>query len=177
MTNDDLFRLILLVIFFAFVPFALYHRIRSKTDEKLDRWQEGAFILFGLRLGAIHNERPKDVAGPIPSDFDERIFLSRLRISWALIVTQVYFSCILTIRWLSENLNCIRQSHPNLDLMRLVEELVASVGIDEEYNDGTDDPSHETEIAHLFPARGASPVKSLSLTLPAHFRLISFQVT
>lgn len=53
MTNDDLFRLILLIIFFAFLPFALYHRIRSKADEKLDRWQEGAFILFGLRLGAL----------------------------------------------------------------------------------------------------------------------------
>lgn len=46
MENDDLFRLILLVIFFAFVPFALYHRIRSKTDENLDRWQEGTFISF-----------------------------------------------------------------------------------------------------------------------------------
>mgnify|MGYP000215193518 CR=1 FL=1 len=53
MSHDDLFRLILLGIFFAFVPFALYHRIRSKTDEKLDRWQEGMFILFGLRLGAL----------------------------------------------------------------------------------------------------------------------------
>jgi protein-S-isoprenylcysteine O-methyltransferase Ste14 len=53
MTGDDLFRLILAIIFFAFLPFALYHRIRSKTDEKLDRWQESAFILFGLRLGAL----------------------------------------------------------------------------------------------------------------------------
>lgn len=53
MNNEDIFRLILLGIFFAFVPVALYHRVRSKTDEKLDRWQEGAFILFGLRLGAV----------------------------------------------------------------------------------------------------------------------------
>ena len=53
MTHDDVFRLILLVIFFAFLPFAAYHRIRSNTGEKLDRWQEGALILFGLRLGAL----------------------------------------------------------------------------------------------------------------------------
>ncbi len=53
MNDEDIFRLILLGIFFAFVPFALYHRIRSKTDEKLDRWQEGVFILFGLRLGSL----------------------------------------------------------------------------------------------------------------------------
>lgn len=53
MNNEDILRLILLGIFFAFVPVALYHRVRSQTDEKLDRWQEGAFILFGLRLGAV----------------------------------------------------------------------------------------------------------------------------
>ena len=53
MSDDDLFRVILLGIFFAFVPFALSHRLRSKTDERLDRWQEGAVILFGLRLGAV----------------------------------------------------------------------------------------------------------------------------
>lgn len=53
MNHDDIFRLILLGIFFAFLPVALYHRVRSKTDEKLDRWKEGALILFGLRLGAV----------------------------------------------------------------------------------------------------------------------------
>jgi protein-S-isoprenylcysteine O-methyltransferase Ste14 len=53
MTNADLFRLILIVIFAAFLPFALYHRIRSNTGEKLDRWQEGPLILFGLRFGAV----------------------------------------------------------------------------------------------------------------------------
>lgn len=53
MTDDDLFRLILLIVVLAFVPFAVYHRIRSKTDEKLDRGQEGAVILFGLRVGAL----------------------------------------------------------------------------------------------------------------------------
>ena len=53
MTNDDLFRLIFLAILVGFLPFALCHRIRSITNEKLDRWQEGAFILFGLRLSGL----------------------------------------------------------------------------------------------------------------------------
>jgi protein-S-isoprenylcysteine O-methyltransferase Ste14 len=54
MTQNDIFRLILIVIFCAFLPFALYHRIRSNmSGEKLDRWQEGAFILFGLRLSGL----------------------------------------------------------------------------------------------------------------------------
>jgi protein-S-isoprenylcysteine O-methyltransferase Ste14 len=53
MTQDDPFRLMLVIIFFTFVPFAAYHRIGSQTDEKLDRWQEGVWILFGLRLSAL----------------------------------------------------------------------------------------------------------------------------
>lgn len=36
------------------MPAAAYFRVRSNAArEKLDRWQEGGFILFGLRLGAI----------------------------------------------------------------------------------------------------------------------------
>ena len=53
MTDDDFFRLTLLIVAAPFVPFALYHRIRSRTDEKLDRWQEGAFMLFALRLSGL----------------------------------------------------------------------------------------------------------------------------
>jgi protein-S-isoprenylcysteine O-methyltransferase Ste14 len=54
MHYDDLFRLIILVILVGFLPFALFHRIRSNIGgEKLDRWQEGAFILFGLRLSGL----------------------------------------------------------------------------------------------------------------------------
>jgi protein-S-isoprenylcysteine O-methyltransferase Ste14 len=54
LSSDDLFRLILVIIFFGFLPFGLYHRIRSNMSrEKLDRWQEGAFILFGLRLSGL----------------------------------------------------------------------------------------------------------------------------
>lgn len=54
MSADELFRLIFVGILVCFLPFALYHRIRSNmSGEKLDRWQEGAFILFGLRLGGL----------------------------------------------------------------------------------------------------------------------------
>lgn len=35
------------------LPVAFYSRRRSHTGEKLDRWQEGGFILLGLRLGGI----------------------------------------------------------------------------------------------------------------------------
>lgn len=51
--NDDTFRLLLLIVALTFMPLGLYHRIRSHTGEKLDRWQEGVFILFGLRLTAL----------------------------------------------------------------------------------------------------------------------------
>ncbi|MBC7854408.1 MAG: isoprenylcysteine carboxylmethyltransferase family protein [Pirellulaceae bacterium] len=53
MTGDDTVRLMLLLIGLVFVPPALYYRLRSFTRERLDRWQEGAFILFGLRLTAL----------------------------------------------------------------------------------------------------------------------------
>lgn len=53
MADDNTFRLALIIAFIAFAPFAVYGRIRSVTKEKLDRWQEGAFILFGLRLSGV----------------------------------------------------------------------------------------------------------------------------
>jgi protein-S-isoprenylcysteine O-methyltransferase Ste14 len=53
MNDDDIFRLMLLLIGMVFLPVGLYHRFRSLTDEKLDRWQEGVFILFGLRLTGL----------------------------------------------------------------------------------------------------------------------------
>ncbi len=53
MTADDQFRAIVLAMLALFLPFGLYHRISAESGEKLDRWQEGAFILFGLRLGAL----------------------------------------------------------------------------------------------------------------------------
>ena len=52
-SDDHMLRLMLIIVIAAFAPLAIYHRIRSITDEKLDRWQEGVFILFGLRLSFL----------------------------------------------------------------------------------------------------------------------------
>ena len=54
MNDDNMFRLILLAGFVIFMPIGIYHRLRSHTGEKLDRRQEGLFILITLRLiGAV----------------------------------------------------------------------------------------------------------------------------
>ena len=50
MNDDQLFRLILLGGFLIFVPFGVWHRLKARTGEKLDRRQEGLFILITLRL-------------------------------------------------------------------------------------------------------------------------------
>lgn len=51
MTQDQTFRLALIVGAAIVMPVMIYYRIRSlATGEKLDRWQEGVFILFTLRL-------------------------------------------------------------------------------------------------------------------------------
>ena len=54
MTDDQTFHRILVLISLVIFPITLFHRIRSQaTGESLDRWQEGAFILFTLRgIGA-----------------------------------------------------------------------------------------------------------------------------
>ena len=53
MHDDQLFRVILLAGFVIFMPIGIYHRLRSRTGEKLDRRQEGLFILVTLRLIGI----------------------------------------------------------------------------------------------------------------------------
>jgi protein-S-isoprenylcysteine O-methyltransferase Ste14 len=55
MNDDQIFRTVLLITMLVVLPFGLYHRIRSQsTREKLDRWQEGVFILATLRpIGLI----------------------------------------------------------------------------------------------------------------------------
>ncbi|MFM9965469.1 MAG: methyltransferase family protein [Planctomycetaceae bacterium] len=53
MTDDNTFRLMLISIVALFGPIAIYYRLRSLTEEMLDRWQEGVLILFGLRLSAV----------------------------------------------------------------------------------------------------------------------------
>jgi len=50
MNDDHLFRVILIVGSIVLLPIAAYHRLKSQaTGEKLDRRQEGLFILFTLR--------------------------------------------------------------------------------------------------------------------------------
>ena len=50
MGDDHTFRIILIAGFFVLIPILVYHRVRSQaTREKLDRRQEGLFILFTLR--------------------------------------------------------------------------------------------------------------------------------
>ncbi len=51
--TDDLARIILLVGFAVVAPVGIYHRVRSRTDERLDRRQEGWLILLSLRPLAL----------------------------------------------------------------------------------------------------------------------------
>jgi len=51
MTHDDVFRVILIVGMAVLIPPAVYWRVKSQsTGERLDRWQEGVFIMIALRL-------------------------------------------------------------------------------------------------------------------------------
>ena len=49
MDHDQTFRLVLIIGSLLVFPVGIYHRLRSGTSERLDRRQEGAFILFTLR--------------------------------------------------------------------------------------------------------------------------------
>jgi protein-S-isoprenylcysteine O-methyltransferase Ste14 len=51
--TDNLARNILLVGFAVLAPVGIWHRLRSRTDEKLDRRQEGWLILLSLRILAF----------------------------------------------------------------------------------------------------------------------------
>lgn len=51
--TDESFRTVLLIVVGLFVPFGVYYRVQSYTGEKLDRWQEGKFILFALRMSGL----------------------------------------------------------------------------------------------------------------------------
>lgn len=54
MDDDQAFRTVLIIAFLAILPVGLYHRLKAGTREKLDRRQEGWFILATLRpLGAV----------------------------------------------------------------------------------------------------------------------------
>jgi protein-S-isoprenylcysteine O-methyltransferase Ste14 len=50
MNHDQIFRAALIVVFLVVLPIGIYHRFKSQaTHEKLDRRQEGLFILATLR--------------------------------------------------------------------------------------------------------------------------------
>jgi protein-S-isoprenylcysteine O-methyltransferase Ste14 len=51
--TDQPFRLILILGFATVTCLGLYYRIKSYTGEKLNRRQEGLFVLLGLRLIAL----------------------------------------------------------------------------------------------------------------------------
>ena len=53
MKSDDRFRYILIVGLLMLVSIGVYHRLRARTGEKLDRMQEGLFNLVALRLSAV----------------------------------------------------------------------------------------------------------------------------
>lgn len=55
MSHDEIFRIAVIVIAAVVMPIGLYHRIKSQsTREKLDRRQEGLFVLTTLRpLGVL----------------------------------------------------------------------------------------------------------------------------
>ena len=55
MNHDQTLRAVLLVVFLVVLPIGLYHRVKSQaTRERLDRRQEGLFILATLRpIGAV----------------------------------------------------------------------------------------------------------------------------
>lgn len=54
MNDDHIFQLILILGFVTLLPIAAYHRLRSQASgEKLDRRQEGLFLLLSIRLFGI----------------------------------------------------------------------------------------------------------------------------
>jgi protein-S-isoprenylcysteine O-methyltransferase Ste14 len=56
MDHDSALRAVVIVVMLPLLPFGMYHRVRSQSSgEKLDRRQEGLFILATLRpLGAVY---------------------------------------------------------------------------------------------------------------------------
>ena len=54
MNHDQTFRIVLIIGALVILPIGVYHRLKSQgTGEKLDRWQEGLFILFTLRAAGV----------------------------------------------------------------------------------------------------------------------------
>jgi protein-S-isoprenylcysteine O-methyltransferase Ste14 len=54
LTDDQMFRTVLLIVLIVTLPIGVYHRFRSQaTREPLDRMQEGLFILIAVRLSGL----------------------------------------------------------------------------------------------------------------------------
>jgi protein-S-isoprenylcysteine O-methyltransferase Ste14 len=53
MEQDQTFRIVLIGAFLAVLPIAVFFRLKSRTSEKLDRRQEGPFILATLRPAGL----------------------------------------------------------------------------------------------------------------------------
>ena len=50
---DDRFRFMLMVSLLVLFGIGVFHRLRARTGERLDRKREGLFILVALRLTAL----------------------------------------------------------------------------------------------------------------------------
>src|SRR5262245_26654722 len=50
MAGDELFRWLVIAGLVLVLPIGIYHRLAARTGERLDRWQEGWWILFPLRI-------------------------------------------------------------------------------------------------------------------------------
>jgi protein-S-isoprenylcysteine O-methyltransferase Ste14 len=84
MTDDQLFRYVLLAGFIITLPIAIYHRARAHTGERLDRRQEGWFILITLRfLGVL------GMAGAMALVFDQPDW-----IAWSFLPLPAWFRWI-----------------------------------------------------------------------------------
>src|SRR6266568_4825293 len=53
MNQDQTFRIVLMGVVLVVLPVALSYRLRSRTTEKLDRRQEGLFVLATLRPAGL----------------------------------------------------------------------------------------------------------------------------
>jgi protein-S-isoprenylcysteine O-methyltransferase Ste14 len=53
MTDDEIFRYMMMTGLFICLPIGIYHRLKARTGERLDRRQEGLFVLISLRLVAL----------------------------------------------------------------------------------------------------------------------------
>ena len=102
MADDSTFRLMLIIIVAVFGPIAMSYRLRSRTEEKLDRWQEGAFILFGLRLSGV----PCFVGGVVWMSDSRRMAWSAIPIPvWLRWVGVAITGCTgLLVWWIFQNL-------------------------------------------------------------------------